>query len=142
MEEEEDPVQSAQRLVARGELSAAFTGLVELPDSPGKAALLVECAYELNTLDAAATACQAVDRLDAGLNDPLPTTRRFTTMLDALRAAVLVQGQEIVVPRSWVEWFRLTNRRRPLAVSVGGPMPGRPSGRTRNSGSELDPGDL
>lgn len=100
-------IDEVRQLVANGELHAAAAILRSLPASPLSAALLVHCAYEVNTLELAKEASLSVEQLSADALEELPDTRQFRSMLAAIRETVRSVDGPTKVPGSWAEWFEL-----------------------------------
>lgn len=95
----------AHRLIASGQLQAAMSLLAKAEPSSPRAAMIVHCAYELNTLEAARNAAATVDALAPSEFKVLPDTRQFQQMLAAIRESVggAEKGQHS--PSRWAEWF-------------------------------------
>jgi hypothetical protein len=68
--------------------------------------LLVECAFELHTLESAEAAIAALDALGASERDALLERRLVAFAVDALRkVAEPANGRPTTVPHSWTAWL-------------------------------------
>jgi hypothetical protein len=104
------PVPSARDLLSAGDIDGAFA--LALPDKDVRAVeVLIECAFELQTLDAADRALVALEALGSADRETLVERRLIAVAVEHLRA--LAEPSEVgepAAPYSWTGWFdRLLN---------------------------------
>lgn len=90
-----------------GDRDTAFALALEAPQSPERAAVLLECAFELQTLVAARAAQAALDALPAADRHALMKRRLLAHAAAGLRELVEPSAVEAVeeAPRTWHAWF-------------------------------------
>jgi hypothetical protein len=99
------PVRDARGLLTAGDVDGAFRLAAHERDL-GATEILLECAFELQTLESAATALEALDGLSSPDRDSLLERRLIAGAVKHLRA--LVQPSEVgdpAAPNSWSAWF-------------------------------------
>jgi hypothetical protein len=104
------PSRNARELLSAGDIDGAFA-LASRASDAGATEVLIECAFELQTLAAAAAALEALDALSDVDRDSLLDRRLIDVAVQQLRA--LAQPSEVgepAAPNSWTLWFdRLLN---------------------------------
>lgn len=104
------PLKSARDLLSTGDIDGAFA-LASQESDAGAAEVLIECAFELQTLEAAAAALEALDSLAEASRSSLLDRRLIAVAVEQLRA--LAEPSEVggpAAPDSWTSWFdRLLN---------------------------------
>ena len=105
----EDPLQRATQLVWSGAYDLAFELARTEPASKEQAQVLLECAYELNTIEAERAAVSAFDSLPAEDQTLLYASRRISAILDHLtkvREEAPTGAIEVEPPPAdWEEWL-------------------------------------
>ena len=102
----EPPARDALSLLAAGDFDAAFDLARDDPPSRARAEILVECAFEIQTLESAQQAVDALDALGATERAQLLERRLLATAADHLRG--LVEPPEATaeaVPQTWRSWL-------------------------------------
>ncbi len=97
-------LQQAELLSKSGDFDRAFSLLGNTPPSEEKVRLLLQCAYELQTLAAEKAALQAFDELTANEQRALVKTRWNQNFLTQLR------GSQAAIPANWLEWLSQLNK--------------------------------
>jgi hypothetical protein len=97
-------LQQAELLSKNGDFDRAFSLLGNTPPSEEKVRLLLQCAYELQTLAAEKAALQAFDELTANEQTALRKTRWNQNFLTQLR------GSQAAIPANWLEWLSQLNK--------------------------------
>lgn len=101
------PSPDAREALALGDLDAAFAIAAQQPSSPARAELLVECAFELQTLDSAQMAVDALASLSGDERAALLARRLIAVAVERLRALVEPSpDQEDTAPTTWSAWLR------------------------------------
>jgi len=102
-----DPLQQAEQLSKNGEFDQAFSLLLHIPISKDKVRLLLQCAYELQTLAAEKAALQAFDELTTEEKTSLLKARWNQDYLYQLRGTQEAENTSpsTTVPTSWLEWL-------------------------------------
>jgi hypothetical protein len=100
------PTRSAHDALLAGDLDAALAlAQAELP-SRSQTDVLIACADELQTLDAAEAAITALDRLPEPDRDALLERKRVRSAVDGLRVLLAPdEHQRPTAPRTWTEWL-------------------------------------
>jgi len=108
------PLIRAMDLFDSGDIDAAYELLVAQPNGGERAALLAECALEINTLSAWAASLEAMDSLPAEARSRLlknPRVRRAREgILQALAESQATARRVDAIsppPTNWVGWFEL-----------------------------------
>ena len=104
------PSPSARELLSAGDIDGAFA-LASTDTNPRAAEVLIECAFELETLEAACAALAALDGLDEPDREALLDRRLIAVAVEQLRALAEPSAVgEPAAPGSWTGWFdRLLN---------------------------------
>ena len=104
------PPPSARDLLSAGDIDGAFA-LASRDKDARAAEVLIECAFELHTLEAAGAALEALDALNESDRDALLDRRLIAVAVEQLRGlAEPSKVGEPAVPGSWTGWFdRLLN---------------------------------
>ena len=101
----EAPPRGARDLLSAGDIDGAFAAASR--DNDARAAeVLIECAFELQTLEAAGTALDALDALRDADRESLLDRRLIAVAVEQLHA--LVEPSEVggpAAPSSWTLWF-------------------------------------
>ncbi len=104
-----DPLQQAEHLLRKGDCDRAFSLVCNAQSSPEKVRLLLQCAYELQTLSAQKSALQAFDELSAADRIALQSVRWNRDYLDKLRGTQEEETDNTSaaesVPANWIEWL-------------------------------------
>ena len=99
-------VVSARDLLTNGDVDGAYEFAAGDDVGLARAEILIECAFELQTLDAAATALNALDDLDETDRASLLERRLVAVAVDHLRTLAEPSGVgKAAAPQSWTEWF-------------------------------------
>ena len=101
---EGDRVQQAEHLSKDGDFDQAFSLLCDTPLSKEKVRLLLQCAYELQTLAVEKAALQAFDNLTADEQKALLKVRWNQDYLTQLRGTQEATDED-TVPSNWLEWL-------------------------------------
>lgn len=100
------PEGTARDLLNAGELDGAYARSQRDAASVSRTELLIECAFELQTLDAARTALEALDSLTDAERTVLLERRLVAVAVEQLRALAEPSASgNPAAPRSWREWF-------------------------------------
>ena len=99
------PPRTAREAFAAGDLDAAFSLALADPASAPRTQVLVECALELGTLDAARTALAAVDELGDDDRNALVARRLVALAVGELRALTDPPAAAAVTPVTWTAWL-------------------------------------
>jgi hypothetical protein len=100
------PVHSARDLLADGDVDGAYALASKDDAGVRRAEVLIECAFELQTLVAASMALSALDALDEVERAALQERRLVAIAVAHLRSlAEPSQVGKPPAPRSWTEWF-------------------------------------
>ena len=106
---EGNPLQQAEQLSKNGDFDQAFSLLCNAPSSKEKVRLLLQCAYELQTLAVEKTALQAFDELTADEQTALLKVRWNQDFLTQLRGSQEGTTKDtptaLSVPTNWLEWL-------------------------------------
>jgi hypothetical protein len=106
---EGDPLQQAEQLSKNGDFDQAFSLLCHVPSSKEKVRLLLQCAYELQTLAVEKVALQAFDELTADEQTALLKVRWNQDFLTQLRGSqegtIENTPTAEAVPSNWLEWL-------------------------------------
>lgn len=104
-----DPLQQAEQLVRDGDYDRAFSLLCDTPSSKEKVRLLLQCAYELQTLSAEKAALQAFDHLTPDDQKALQKVRWNQDYLAQMRGSQKAVTEDTLaaeaVPTNWLEWL-------------------------------------
>lgn len=97
----------AREALAAGDLDLAYSLAIAAPDSSSRAEILVECAFELGTLDSAREAISALDALSEDELAPLLERRLLALAIESVRGlgTPATDGSE-AIPATWREWLR------------------------------------
>jgi hypothetical protein len=98
-------LQQAELLSKNGDFDRAFSLLANVPPSLEKVRLLLQCAYELQTLAAEKAALQAFDELTIEEQTALLKIRLNQNVLTQLRGS-----QAAAIPVNWIEWLLLLDK--------------------------------
>jgi hypothetical protein len=93
----------------RGDFEQAFAIAIEWPNSARRARLLIECAYELNTIDSAAIAVAAVTQLSEDAKQEALIGRRVLELYKLLLVDPDNVTQDKLLPTNWTEWIERVN---------------------------------
>lgn len=103
------PLQRAEQLSKDGDYDQAFSLLGDAPPSKEKVRLLLQCAYELQTLAAEKAALQAFDELTPDDQNALQKIRWNQNYLTQLRGSQDAVTEDTPsaesVPTNWLEWL-------------------------------------
>ncbi|WP_347242330.1 protein DpdD [Nostoc sp. FACHB-892] len=106
---EGDPLQQAEQLSKNGDFDQAFLLLCNIPSSKEKVRLLLQCAYELQTLAVEKAVLQAFDELTADEQTALLKVRWNQDFLTQLRGSQEGTTKDtptaLSVPTNWLEWL-------------------------------------
>jgi hypothetical protein len=106
---EGDPLQQAEQLSKNGDFDQAFSLLCNAPSSKEKVRLLLQCAYELQTLAVEKAVLQAFDELTADEQTALLKLRWNQDFLTQLRGSQEGTTKDtptaLSVPTNWLEWL-------------------------------------
>jgi hypothetical protein len=120
------PARTAREAFAEGDLDTAFVIALGDSVSTGRAELLIECAFELGTLEAAQAALTAVDALAPDDRNALLERRLIAVALDEVSNLADPPEGVAETPTSWTTWLeRLmtdTNWRGADAVALCGEL--------------------
>ena len=107
-----DPLQEAQRLSRDGNYDQAFLLVVNAQSSKEKVRLLLECAYELQILEAERAALQAFDELSLNDREALQAGRWNRDYLAKLRGNEEPNETPAAesIPVNWLEWLAKIDR--------------------------------
>ena len=103
-------LEEARRLYWEGDLDHAWSMATILERNEAVVPLLVICACDLGTLDAAKAALEAVESLDDLAVESLQKRTRFASDLDQLRLLVTPPNTDsetttvVDIPQNWLEW--------------------------------------
>jgi hypothetical protein len=104
-----EPLQQAEQLSKDGDYDQAFLVLNDAPPSKEKVRLLLQCAYELQTLAAQKAALQAFDELTPNDQNALQKVRWNQNYLAQLRGSQDAVTEDTPsaesVPTNWLEWL-------------------------------------
>lgn len=125
-----DLLELATEAVQAGDYDRGFSHALDAPDSLLRARLLLECAYELQTLAAERAAVEAVLSLPAADYLSVTRTRRYREVWAQLVGdeVELAEGVAVaeIVPLDWLSWLHRLNRigpwQRALAVARTGAL--------------------
>ena len=103
-----------------GEIDSAFQLAREQPSSPRRAALLLRCAREIETLEATRIALQALGELSDAERTALSRSVVLRVTIEELQRVELPTDRSQSLPRDWVEWLQKLEMEHPwnAAVSV------------------------
>lgn len=112
------PMAAAIAARDRGDYEGAYAVALDAPASSARARLLIECAYELQTLEAERDAVLAVAALTADDRTAVLHGRRLREMYDSVSKPATVTASPAVgpltplapVPRNWIEWLDRVTR--------------------------------
>lgn len=100
------PDVTARDVLNAGDVDGAYVRARDDAPSVSRAELLIECAFELRTLEAAELALEALDGLSATDRASLLDRRLVAVAVDQLRALAEPSASgSPAAPRSWSEWF-------------------------------------
>jgi hypothetical protein len=102
-----DPLQQAQEALLAADYDRALNLALEIPNSVPRVRLLLECAYELQTLEAARAALTAYEALQADDQEFLYAVRINRKFIDYLGSETGKEPspKEVdVVPDNWILW--------------------------------------
>lgn len=124
------PLQRAEQVSKDGDYDQAFLLLCDAPPSKEKVRLLLQCAYELQTLSAEKAALQAFDQLSPDDQKALQTLRWNQDYLAQLRGVTEEVTEDTPaaesVPTNWIEWLSKLDKEpsweRALDVARGGSL--------------------
>ncbi len=113
-----DPLQQAEYLLEEGDYDQAFLILSNTPSSKQKVRLLLQCAYELQTLAAQKAALNGFDELTSEEQKTLQTLRWNRDYLAQLRGIKEEETKDNThnipyseaVPTNWQEWLLKLNK--------------------------------
>lgn len=107
-----DPLQAAAQAGAIGNYDRVVTLLHDYAPSPQTVRLLLEAAYELQTLESERVALQAFDQLSSEEQAAIQAIRRNRTFLESLlgQAETPSNTTADLVPTSWLEWFSILDQ--------------------------------
>jgi hypothetical protein len=95
----------ARDLFAVGDVDGAFVLAVQEESSASRAQLLVECAFELRTLEAAKAALVALSDLEQDERDQLLRRRLVATAVAEIERLAAPEAPGTPPPATWVEWL-------------------------------------
>ena len=104
-----DPLASATQAGEIGNYDRVITLLHDYPPSPQTVRLLLEAAYELQTLESERIALQAFDQLLGEEQAAIQAIRRNRTFLESLlgKAETSSNTTADLIPTSWLEWLSI-----------------------------------
>ena len=100
------PTPDAREAFARGDIDAAFALARSAAPSAGRAELLVECAFELQTLDSAQAAVTAIAGLSVDERDAVLARRLIAVAVERLQVLVEPPADADAAPTTWTAWLR------------------------------------
>lgn len=110
-----DKLEQAEQLINGGEYDRAFTLLSSLSPSAKQVSLLLQCAYELQTLEAESQAISAFYQLEE--RDAFGSVCDLRTILESSpwnqNYLAQLQGNqptETTIPNNWLEWLQLVKQ--------------------------------
>lgn len=98
-----DPVREARRLVADKDFDTAWARALRLPVTTEVVEILLDCATELFTSDAAGVALERFSRLSLEGRSGIARQRRYNQQREALERLVAAGGQ--AAPSDWEAWL-------------------------------------
>lgn len=99
------PSFDARQLLSRGDIDAAFAEASGNQDAAATE-VLVECAYQMQTLEAAAIAIKALEGLSDADRELLLSRRMMADAVKSLQALAEPSAVgEPTAPKSWTDWF-------------------------------------
>jgi hypothetical protein len=103
------PLEEAVQAAESGNYDRVITLLKEYPPSPQTVRLLLEAAYELQTLESERVALQAFDQLSGEEQSAIQAMRRNRTLIESLigKAATPTETTADLVPTNWLEWLSI-----------------------------------
>lgn len=103
------PLEEAVQAAESGNYDCVIALLKEHASSPQTVRLLLEAAYELQTLESERVALQAFDQLSDQEQSAIQAIRRNRTFLESLTGKVktLTETTADLVPTNWVEWLSI-----------------------------------
>ena len=124
-----------------GEIDSAFQLAREQPSSPRRAALLLRCAREIETLDATGIALQALRELSDAERTALSRSVVLRVTIEELQRVEVPTDRPQSLPRDWVEWLQKLEMEHPwnAAVSVAERGGKRVAARRTMCGCEPNP---
>ena len=104
-----DPLDIAVEAAQSGNYDHAIAFLANYAPSPKTVGLLLEAAYELQTLETELVALQAFDRLTDREREKVLTNRKYRTFLESLtgKSLDLTETTANLVPTNWLEWLSI-----------------------------------
>jgi hypothetical protein len=102
-----DELEQAEGLINAGEYDRAFTVLSSLSPNAKQVSLLLQCAYELQTLEAESQAISAFYQLeerDRVILESSPWNQNYLAQLQGN------QPTETTIPNNWLEWLQLVKQ--------------------------------
>ena len=100
------PEVTARDLLNASDVDGAYAQAADEAPSISRTELLIECAFELQTLEAAGLALEALDGLDDADRVSLLERRLVAVAVDQLRALAEPSASgSPAAPQSWSEWF-------------------------------------
>lgn len=107
-----DPLEEAVQAAEIGNYDRVLALLQEHPSSQQSVRLLLEAAYELQTLEAEWVALQAFDQLSNKEQDAIQASRRNRTFLESLigKAQTATNATADSVPTNWLEWLSILDQ--------------------------------
>lgn len=97
-------IEQAEQLINAGEYDRAFSLLSSLSPSRTQVSLLLQCTYELQTLEAERKTIQAFYQLEERDRAILESSRWNQNYLAQLQGN---QSTETAIPNNWLEWLQL-----------------------------------
>lgn len=106
-----NPLEEAVRATESGNYDRVITLLKEYSPSPQTVRLLLEAAYELQTLESERIALQAFDQLSSEEQSTIQAIRRNRTFLESLtgKAQTSTDSTADLIPTNWLEWLSILN---------------------------------
>jgi len=107
-----EPLEAAVQAGEIGNYDRVVTLLHDYAPSPQTARLLLEAAYELQTLESERVALQAFDQLSSEEQAAIQAIRRNRTFLESLlgQAETSSNTTADLVPTSWLEWLSILDQ--------------------------------
>jgi hypothetical protein len=104
-----DSLEAAIEATQSGNYDRAVALLASYPPSPTTVRLLLEAAYELQTLETELIALQAFDRLTDRERELVLANRKYRTFLESLtgKSLDLTETTANLVPNNWLEWLSI-----------------------------------
>lgn len=96
---------TAREALAQGDLDAAFALALDEPPVPARAELLIQCAFELGTLEAAQAALAAVDALPPSDKDTILERRLIAVAVAEISAVADPPDSATATPTTWTAWL-------------------------------------